>query len=863
MSPNPSAALRTDIAAKASKLPEWFTRYPKGYDYKSQQPSSDEIENHLVDWVRLDITVDDGHIWQFPETGVCKYRLTKEEIECSLPKSQTLLSAWRRLSPAQSIRKIKADTKSCTDVDLLKYLSRKVFEPLSELHHEFLVPNDRYICSRLWEVISQSDRETLALSVPATAPQVIERIRELLRLGENLYYTAEDVKRYPFVPPTVAAVDYEGHPWKAAFCPTQKDTYEEAKRQLSTLDKFRTFFLKTWNGVGRWDGNKLFLFDDPNNYLEINPKAPPRRFFRSDQSDRYTREAVIHESNKTPTTNLWDTSTVFEQVEEAQSGNGPGGLPEFDWRFLEQDPEAGLDSETLGSQDTTDSKQRKTEKAQPRAPSQGEIESQLAKEETNQTPPRDMSHQESSQEGATGPSDQVTMEDLPQVTPRGEPKSIEDVTSEDVSIEHRPATRSIFNGHNAGQPFTNGKSQERAGYETHLDWPIVNSFPDSALKNPTSEISLEDFHNHCKPFTVLPDFWKGWALRLGATKSNHWRLDFNAEGTLAQNFTPHGAACTLTDDKGVRRFVIWNRFQLHGDVGERRGLKRKRTAQEWTVLSRNAHPVQIGKKTVHWCLGDICPSTYLMPENWDVLGQLPSRKRFKMDTGTNPKQLQSRPPGPAQYSAPKMDTGMNPEQPQPRPPGPARNSAPKMDTGMNPEQPQPRPPGPARNSAPKMDTGMNSEHLQSYPPRSAQYSVYRPTGTLDHPSRATVMFPKGRPSTTVSGHEEEISCLRQSNARLLDLNKFADEKIKALTMFGAHQDNMLWLLALKLDQSDPLMNIISKSDQAVVALRKQFPTLEKLVTEHGGESLQPGPALKEWLKQDDHIEMEKELQLRK
>ena len=89
-------------------------------------------------------------------------------------------------------------------------------------------------------------------------------------------------------------------------------------------------------------------------------------------------------------------------------------------------------------------------------------------------------------------------------------------------------------------------------------------------------------------------------------------------------------------------------------------------------------------------------------------------------------------------------------------------------------------------------------------------------------SLPTVRFPKGRQLT--SDPESEIARLRATNARLQAVYDFANEKVKALTSFGAHQDNALWLLALKIDPTavPHSNNIIAKSDKAVLELRRQF-----------------------------------------
>ena len=62
---------------------------------------------------------------------------------------------------------------------------------------------------------------------------------------------------------------------------------------------------------------------------------------------------------------------------------------------------------------------------------------------------------------------------------------------------------------------------------------------------------------------------------------------------------------------------------MHGDVGERLGLIRKRTPAQFIALcdARDSERRNIGTKT--WCLGDPCPADYTFPPNWDVLGDLP------------------------------------------------------------------------------------------------------------------------------------------------------------------------------------------------------------------------------------------------
>ena len=76
--------------------------------------------------------------------------------------------------------------------------------------------------------------------------------------------------------------------------------------------------------------------------------------------------------------------------------------------------------------------------------------------------------------------------------------------------------------------------------------------------------------------------------------------------------------------------------------------------------------------------------------------------------------------------------------------------------------------------------------------------THRPTSPRSSTSGSTVKFPESRASTSMSDPKAE-PCLQKFSPQLLTLNAFADEKVKALTIFGAHQYNALWLPALKLD----------------------------------------------------------------
>ena len=77
------------------------------------------------------------------------------------------------------------------------------------------------------------------------------------------------------------------------------------------------------------------------------------------------------------------------------------------------------------------------------------------------------------------------------------------------------------------------------------------------------KIAHEEFFKHCQFYTVLPDFYKFWAMNLNlVNRGESWKLDFNSEGWIAQNFTPHGTPAIRKDTLGTRRFVVWNRYEL-------------------------------------------------------------------------------------------------------------------------------------------------------------------------------------------------------------------------------------------------------------------------------------------------------------
>ena len=116
---------------------------------------------------------------------------------------------------------------------------------------------------------------------------------------------------------------------------------------------------------------------------------------------------------------------------------------------------------------------------------------------------------------------------------------------------------------------------------------------------------------------MLLDFWKHWAQVLKVDREP-FKLDLNKESNIATNFTCHGAAATVKGKDGRRRFAVWDGYELHGDVGERLGLKNRLTSKEWTDLLSETHPgAQVkdasNRKVHHWCLDNVCPTGYIFP----------------------------------------------------------------------------------------------------------------------------------------------------------------------------------------------------------------------------------------------------------
>ncbi len=96
-------------------------------------------------------------------------------------------------------------------------------------------------------------------------------------------------------------------------------------------------------------------------------------------------------------------------------------------------------------------------------------------------------------------------------TPKGVRILLKQVIEANVSIQYRVA-RPIFNRTNAGTAVVTGKSQTRVPYKDVTIWPLVNRFPDKVKTNLITLPDTKDFTDFCKLFTVLPDYWKFWAI---------------------------------------------------------------------------------------------------------------------------------------------------------------------------------------------------------------------------------------------------------------------------------------------------------------------------------------------------------------
>ena len=86
------------------------------------------------------------------------------------------------------------------------------------------------------------------------------------------------------------------------------------------------------------------------------------------------------------------------------------------------------------------------------------------------------------------------------------------ITPEHVNIAHR-LSRPVYDkdNDNAGAPFT-GEVARRETYADHPDWPLINRFP---KPNVAYAPKVTEILEYCPRFTVLPDYYKFWALANG------------------------------------------------------------------------------------------------------------------------------------------------------------------------------------------------------------------------------------------------------------------------------------------------------------------------------------------------------------
>lgn len=137
---------------------------------------------------------------------------------------------------------------------------------------------------------------------------------------------------------------------------------------------------------------------------------------------------------------------------------------------------------------------------------------------------------------------------------------------------------------------------------------------------------------------------------------------------------------------------------------------------------------------------------------------------------------------------------------------------------------------------------------------------------------STLRHPKGRlPTAKTEDLSAQVARLSLEVAELKAVRKFADEKIRALTIFGAHQDDVVNVMYHKFskfrvstdtdrEQIEQEVNaVLEKSDKTVETLAGQFPSLEDVVSRHdGGDGLSISPALAEWIEHSDHIQKKTE-----
>ena len=75
------------------------------------------------------------------------------------------------------------------------------------------------------------------------------------------------------------------------------------------------------------------------------------------------------------------------------------------------------------------------------------------------------------------------------------------ITEEYVTIQNwdpdRTVNRAIYDGKNGNPKSKNARSQDRAGYDTHVEWSIVDNNLGYILVDPAAKVSKDDFGRHC------------------------------------------------------------------------------------------------------------------------------------------------------------------------------------------------------------------------------------------------------------------------------------------------------------------------------------------------------------------------------
>ena len=454
-------------------------------------------------------------------------------------------------------------------------------------------------------------------------------------------------------------------------------------------------------------------------------------------------------------------------------------------------------------------------------------------------------------------------------TPKGDLIPFSKIQLQDISIAHRQS-RPVFDGSNAGHQIKATVSQHRIQYFENDTWPLLNEFPPHVHQNPTAKITINDFISYCPSFVVLPDYYKHWALVLQVSRSVSYRLDFNKEGSLASNFTPHGAAATVIDNTGTLRFVVWNRWQLHGDIGERLGLRRKWKSNEWQALMSTQHPGEPlkdakGKTIQYWCAGDKCPKDYRMPEDWDVLGQLPQhvpKKRTTVVAGLSTIDPLGKKPrnDHVESSAPGLDLAGSASNPlrgiqtyaSTRPQFPASSGFAPLQT-------------PAAASMSDAPASYRFASLQT-PPDAAASSLQIPAAKSQTTASTSFRMPNswGRnlPITEVKVENERLKLetqeLKTENTNMKTRLRRANHKFKILAMFASRHDNALWLLMNRLIDEQLKSNyddLTTDVDKTIEGLRTTYPTLEKLITTHDDvDYVSETLDMSDWMDRDDVLD---------